>query len=80
MEVLRFVFSDFWIWLGLLILIATVGNYIVEAIRAARPRRKIEACGFEGRWQVKIDGANKTDVAVALQYAKEGRLCLEDDR
>jgi len=71
MEVLRFVFSSFWIWLGVLFLIATTGNFIVETIKAIRPPRKIVTYKIGDRWNITIDGASKNDVAVALQYAKE---------
>lgn len=35
-EVLRFVFSSFWVWLGCVILVATFGTAIAGVILAAR--------------------------------------------
>ncbi|MCM1216010.1 MAG: hypothetical protein NC548_15995 [Lachnospiraceae bacterium] len=34
MEFLRFIFSSFWIWLGFIILIGTIGIFIVYALEA----------------------------------------------
>lgn len=34
MEFLRFIFSSFWIWLGFIILIGTVGIFLVYSLEA----------------------------------------------
>lgn len=36
MEVLRFIFSSFWIWLGMVILVGSFGGAIASVILAAR--------------------------------------------
>lgn len=36
MEFVRFIFSSFWIWLGVLILIAVTGNALAQIIREIR--------------------------------------------
>jgi hypothetical protein len=38
LEVLKFIFSDFWIWLGAVILIAAFGNAVASLIYAMRGR------------------------------------------
>jgi len=36
MEILQFIFSSFWTWLGFVIIIATIGNTIVYSVAAIR--------------------------------------------
>lgn len=43
MEIIRFVLSNFWVWLGAVILILAIGQAAVEVIKAVRPSRKISA-------------------------------------
>lgn len=38
LEVLQFIFSNFWIWLGAVILIGVTGDAIASAVRAMRMR------------------------------------------
>jgi hypothetical protein len=35
-DVLQFIFSSFWIWLGCLFLIAAIGGSVAEVIQAVR--------------------------------------------
>ena len=37
MEIIRFVLSNFWVWLGAVILILAIGQAAVEVIKAVRP-------------------------------------------
>lgn len=41
MEVLRFIFSSFWVWLGAVVLIAAAGEAVAGIIKAIRQPRKI---------------------------------------
>lgn len=43
MEIIRFVLSNFWVWLGDVILILAIGQAAVEVIKAVRTSRKISA-------------------------------------
>ena len=36
LEVLKFIFSSFWIWLGTVFLVVALGNSIAAAIRTLR--------------------------------------------
>jgi hypothetical protein len=38
MELLKFIFSDFWIWLGAVILIGVTLNGLAEIVQALRKR------------------------------------------
>lgn len=40
MEVLRFIFSSFWVWLGAVVLVAAAGEAVAGIIKAIRQPRK----------------------------------------
>ena len=50
MEIIRFVLSNFWVWLGAVILILAIGQAAVEVIKAVHPSRKISAYKIGDRW------------------------------
>lgn len=56
MEIIRFLFSSFWVWLGFLIIASMVGYYIVEAIKAFRVPKKLEAYKTGDHWHIEISG------------------------
>lgn len=56
MKLFQLVFSSFWVWLGFLLLTATVGYYIIEAIKAFRVPKKLEAYKIGNRWHIEISG------------------------
>lgn len=57
MEIIRFVLSDFWVWLGAVILILAIGQAAVEIIKAVHPARKIST---SRRRQTKAQNATHT--------------------
>lgn len=67
MEIIRFVLSNFWVWLGAVILILAIGQAAVEVIKAVRPSRKISAYKIGDRWRMEIDGARRGDIAAAIR-------------
>lgn len=69
MEIIRFVLSNFWVWLGAVILILAIGQAAAEVIKAIHPPRKIEAYRIGERWHVQIEGARPGDVSEALKAA-----------
>ena len=46
-EILQFIFSSFWIWLGFSTLVAVVLKYLVDAIEAVCRGRKVKIYNFE---------------------------------
>ena len=64
MEIIRFILSSFWIWLGFLILIVAAGSAVVEII-------KVDAYRIGERWHIEIDGAGRGDVAAAIREVKK---------
>lgn len=67
MEIIRFVLSSFWVWLGAVILILAIGQAAVEVIKAVHPSRKISAYKIGDRWRMEIDGARRGDIIEALK-------------
>lgn len=66
-EILQFIFSSFWIWLGFTTLVAVVLKYLVDAIKAIRNTRNVKIYTFEnGNHTVEIENATKADVADAI--------------
>ena len=70
MEIIRFVLSDFWVWLGAVILILAIGQAAVEIIKAVHPAR-ISAYKIGDRWRMEIDGARRGDIAAAIRGIRE---------
>ena len=70
MEIIRFVLSDFWVWLGAVILILAIGQ-AAEIIKAVHPARKISAYKIGDRWRMEIDGARRGDIAAAIRGIRE---------
>lgn len=40
MEFLRFMFSNYWIWLGFIILFGLIGDFIVDCLKAIFSRKE----------------------------------------
>lgn len=67
MEFLKFIFSSPWIWLGFLILVCRVLNYMVDLVSALRAKRKVHTFKTsDGSWQVLVENATHNDVEAAM--------------
>ena len=66
MGFLMYVFSGFWPWLGLVILIMVTGDAVAEVVKAVRKFQKIDAYCLNGEWTVHIDGARRGDLSEIL--------------
>jgi len=64
MELIRFIFSSFWVWLGVVILVCTVCGYVVELVKALRRNRKITARRTEEQVTITIENAGFLDVVL----------------
>ena len=67
MEIIKFVLSNFWIWLGAVILILAIGQAAVEVIKAVHPSRKISTYKIGDSWRIEVEGAGSGDVADAMR-------------
>lgn len=73
MDFIRFIFSNVWIWLGAVVLIAVIFDGIVKLIKAFLHRRTIKIYRFDGdnpkaKVVTEIENATAADVE---QLAKE---------
>ena len=48
MDFLMYVFSGFWSWLGLVLLIMVMGDSVAEVVKAFRKFQKIDAYQIKG--------------------------------
>lgn len=71
MEFLRFIFSSFWVWAGLLVLVVAVLNGAAELVKALKPKRSMTAYRIGGRWKIDIDGANIRDAKTIADHIKD---------
>lgn len=82
MEFLRFIFSSFWVWLGFIILIATVGGGVIELVKACKRGREVTGYRIGERWHVTVKNASGRDVAqafVSAAYAPGGEEQENED-
>lgn len=71
MEFLLLIFSGFWPWLRLVILIMVTGDAVVEVVKAFRKFQKIDAYQINGAWSIHIDGARRGDLSEILSTPTE---------
>ena len=67
MELLRFIFSSFWVWAGFLVLVAVVLNGAVELVKACKQSRKVAVYTMGGVRRVEIENATRRDAAEAMR-------------
>lgn len=75
MEFLRFIFSSAWVFLGLLVLVTVVLDYLVKLVKAIRAGRKVKLYDFGDNksFTVEIENAKQDDIEyVVRKYATKG--------
>lgn len=75
MELIRFIFSGFWVWLGFVILVSLVGGGVIELVRACKRGREVTAYRLGERWHVTVKNASAADVqnmVISAAYAPDG--------
>ena len=75
MEFLRFIFSGAWVFLGLLVLVTVVLDYLVKLVKAIRAGRKVKLYDFGDNksFTVEIENAKQDDIEyVVRKYATKG--------
>lgn len=73
MEILQFILSSFWTWLGAILLIAAVFDGIADVVKAIRPHRTVRVSQSETLVTVEIQDAAQSDVDLALASAAQNR-------
>lgn len=75
MEFIRFIFSNVWIFVGLLVLLTVILDYLVKLVKAIRAGRKVKLYDFGGNksFTVEIENAKQNDIEyVVRKYATKG--------
>lgn len=75
MEFWRFIFSSFWVWLGFVVLIATVFGGVQETVKACKRNRKVSGYRVGQRWKLDVENASADDV----QHAFVAVTCAPDE-
>lgn len=70
MDVLRFIFSSFWIWLGFTTLIAVVLHYLVDALMALCKGRTVKIHRIGDAYQIEIENASLDDIEEIIKARK----------
>ena len=66
MEILRFIFSRFWVWLGFVILVCAVGSEIAGIAKARKRKRTITSYSVDDRSIITITDASDEEVRQAM--------------
>ena len=74
MEVLRFIFSSFWVWLGAVVLIAAAGEAVAGIIKAIRQPRKITVHRAGDIVRAEVEGAGSRDIEAAFREAERFKI------
>jgi hypothetical protein len=75
MELIGFIFSSFWVWLGFVILLSMFGGGVIELVKVCKRNRKVTAYQIGSRWHVEIENASGDDVRgvmVSAAYGHDG--------
>lgn len=74
MEVMKFIFSGFWIWLGTLILVCGTLNGVAEIVKAFRKQRSVKVTNFkDGMSFVEVTGLAAEDYEWVIKAAKDNQ-------
>ncbi len=69
MEFLRFIFSSFWVWLGFMLMISTIGGGVIELVKTCKRNRKVTAYRIGQRWHVQIENSSRGEAQHAIVSA-----------
>ena len=62
MELLQFVFSSFWVWLGCVVLIVAAGEAVATAAAGFRQKRKVSVYHVGDVTRVEVENAGRADI------------------
>ena len=65
MELLQFVFSSFWVWLGCVVLIVAAGEAVATAAAGFRQKRKVSVYHVGDVTRVEVENAGRADIPAA---------------
>lgn len=71
MELLQFVFSSFWVWLGCVVLIVAAGEAVATAAARFRQKRKVSVYHVGDVTRVEVENAGRADIPAAVKALNE---------
>ena len=71
MELLQFVFSSFWVWLGCVVLIVAAGEAVATAAAGFRQKRKVFVYHGGDMTRVEVENAGRADIPAAVKALNE---------
>ena len=71
MELLQFVFSSFWVWLGCVVLIVAAGEAVATAAAGFRQKRKVSVYHVGAVTRVEVENAGRADIPAAVKALNE---------
>ena len=72
MELLQFVFSSFWVWLGCVVLIVAAGEAVATAAAGFRQKAQSFPCTHVGDvTRVEVENAGRADIPAAVKALNE---------
>jgi len=71
MELLQFVFSSFWVWLGCVVLIVAAGEAVATAAAGFRQKRKVSVYHVGDVTRVEVENAGRADIPAAVKALNE---------
>ena len=81
MEFIRFIFSSTWIFVGLIILLTVILDYLVKLVKAIRAGRKVKLYDFGDNksFTVEVENAKQDDIEYAVRKYAPKDLEEEND-
>lgn len=67
MELIKFVLSSFWVWLGFVVLVGLILSQVVELVKACKQGRKVATYRMGDVYRVEIESATSRDAEKALR-------------
>lgn len=81
MELVRFIFSDIWIWLGCFAMLVFTLSGITSIIKAVKPSKKISVFPDEdGGQSAVIENATLEEVKWVVQHVKNAKAVIDEQK
>lgn len=70
MELIKFILSSFWVWLGAVVLVGLVLQQMVEFAKACKRGRKVSTYKVGDVYRVEIENATSRDAERAMENGR----------
>lgn len=81
MELVKFIFSDIWIWLGCFAMLVFTLSGITSIIKAVKPNKKISVFpDKDGGQSAVIENATLEDIKWVVQRVKNAKAVIDEQK